>query len=282
MPPHAYWTGHVRFSLISVPVRLYTATETKSKVSFNQLHRDTGQRVHNQTVVGDKPIDRSEIVKGYEYEKDRYVTIEPDELKKLRTPTDKTIEVVQFVDAQELDPVYIDRPYYLGPDGRVALEAFAVMREAMNDTGKAAIGRITLSSRESMVALSPRGKGFQLLTLRYAREIRAAEQYFEGIEDVQIDKSKLKLAEQLISGMSKPFDPSEFEDRYEEAVLELIRAKIEGQEPIVATEEEPAPTINFMEALKASLEASGGQEKKPAAKSTRRTKTGGERKRKTG
>jgi len=268
MPPRASWTGHLRLSLVSFPIRLYNATTTSSRVSFNQLHKDCNQRLKQQMICPQHgPVERSDIVKGYEYEKDRYVLMDEADLTRVKIETNKVIEVTQFIDAGELDAVYLDSPYYMAPDGPVAEEAFRVIREALRKSRKIGIARIVLASREYVCALRVQEKGFVLTTLRYPGEVRQAEPYFEDIKNGDLGKEQLALAEQLIDGLAAPFDASKFNDRYQDALLEIIKAKIAGTEPVVVQEAEVGKVINLMEALKASVSQAVG--KKPPAKSVK-------------
>ena len=199
MAPRAYWKGHVRLSLVSFPVQLFSATATGSRISFHQIHQPSGQRVRYQkTVPGLGPIDKDDIVKGYEVAKDSYITVAEGELEAIRVESKHTIDLVQFVGACEIDPLYYEKPYYLVPDGPVAQEAFRVVRQALKDTGQVALGQVVLSGRESFVALKPCGKGILLETLRSAEEVKKGAPYFAEIEDGAVDADQLALARQLI------------------------------------------------------------------------------------
>jgi len=268
MPPRASWTGHLKCSLVSLPVRLYNATSTSSRISFNQLHAKTHRRLKQQLVEPELgPVDRTDIVKGYEYEKDKYVIIDDADLEKVRLETTRVIELLQFIDDKELDPLYLDNPYYVAPDGPVAEDAFRIIREAMQNKRRIGIGRVVMSGREHIVAMRVQERGFVLTTLRYASEVRSSAGYFEDIRNGEVNKPQLQLAEQLVDGMSAPFDPSQFNDRYQDALMEIIKAKIEGAEPIVTQEVEVGKVINLMEALKQSIAAAP---KKPPAKSLKK------------
>jgi len=269
MAPRAMWTGQLRLSLVSFGVRLYAATESAGKVSMNQLHKDCHQRARNQLVCPTHgPIGRDEIVKGYEYEKDSYVIIEQEDLDQIRLESNKTIELVEFVDAEEIDPLYVDSPYYLGPDGKVAEEPFNVIREAMKRAGKVGIGKVVMYGRERIVALQPEGRGFLLTTLRYAGEVRSAEDIFKDIKADKVDEEQLALASSIMEKKAGAFDPSEFTDRYQEAFFEIVKAKVEGQEPVLVSEEETPRSFNFMDALRQSVEEAerGKAERPPPAK----------------
>lgn len=267
MAPRAMWTGQLRLSLVSFGVRLYAATESSGRVSMNQLHKDCHQRVRNQLVCPvHGPIGRDEIVKGYEYEKDSYVIIEQEDLDNIRLESNKTIELVEFVDADEIDPLYVDSPYYLGPDGKVAEEPFNVIREAMKRAGKVGIGKVVMYGRERIVALQPEGRGFLLTTLRYAGEVRSSEDLFKDIKADSVDEEQLALASSIMEKKAGSFDPSEFTDRYQEAFFEIVKAKVEGQEPVTVSDEETPRSFNFMDALRQSVEeAERDKEERPAA-----------------
>jgi DNA end-binding protein Ku len=256
MAPRAYWKGHVRLSLVAFPVQLFSAAATGSRVSFHQIHRPSGQRVRYQkTVPGVGPVDKDEVVKGYEVAKDSYVTFAEDELEAIRVEGKHTIDLVQFVGACEIDPLYYEKPYFLVPDGKVAQEAFQVIRQALKDKGQVALGQVVLSARESFVALKPCGKGMLLETLRTAEEVKKGAPYFAGIEDPPVDQDQLALARQLIERKTAPFDPARFVDHYEAALRELIEAKAKGKR--ITIERGPAASdgrvIDLMAALKKSL-----------------------------
>lgn len=266
MPPRATWKGQLKLSLVSIPVCVYNATSSASRVSMNQLHKDCNRRLKQQMVCPEHGnVDRSDIVKGYEYEKDHFVIVEESDLEAIRLETNKTIEIVQFIDADELDAIYLDAPYYIAPDGLVAEEAFRVVREALRASGKIAIGRVVMSSREHMVAIAAFEKGFRMTTLRTAEEVKQSEQFFEHIRDGDIPKNQLALADQLIESISEPLNLATFRDRYQDALLSVIKSKIEGTAPVVAPEAEATQVINLMDALKQSLAKQGTKKKPPAA-----------------
>ena len=270
MPPRAMWTGQLRLSLVSFGVRLYAATESAQRVSMNQLHKDCHQRLRNQLVCPvHGPVKREEIEKGYEYEKDSYVIINPSDLESLKLASTKTIEMVQFVGEDEIEPLYINAPYYLGPDGPVAEEAFRVIREAMRRSKKVGIGKFVLHGRENLVALRVSGKGFLLTTLRYASEVRRGEQFFADVKDGQVDKEQIKLAESIMKSKTAKFDPGKFKDLYKGAFFEIVKAKIEGEQPVFVEEEESPKTFNFMHALKQSV--ADAEQAAPKKKPTKKT-----------
>jgi DNA end-binding protein Ku len=267
MPPRAIWTGQLRLSLVSFGVRLYAATESATRVSMNQLHKGCNQRVRNQLVCPvHGSIDRDQIVKGYEYEKDKYVILAQEDLDAIKLPSGRTIDLVQFVGEGEIDPLYIDAPYYLGPDGPVAEEAFRVIREALREAGKVGIGKLSLHGREHAVMVRPSGKGFLLSTLRYASEVRGGDQFFSDVSDGAADREQLKLAQSIMQSKTAPFDPSAFGDRYQQAFFEIVKAKIQGEQPVLVEHEEAPSTFNFMDALRLSVEeAQRAAAGKPAA-----------------
>jgi DNA end-binding protein Ku len=254
MAPRAMWTGQLRLSLVSFGVRLYAATESASRVSMNQLHRDCNQRVRNQLVCPTHgPVNRDEIVKGYEYEKDSYVIIEPSDLEAIRLKSSKVIELVQFVDVDEIDPLYVNAPYFLGPDGPVAEEAFRVIREAMQKAGKVGVGKVVMHGRENIVALNVHGKGFLLSTLRYASEVRSGDQYFADVKDGKIAKEQIDLAASIIKSKTAKFDPAAFKDLYKDAFFEIVKQKADGEAPVLVEDDAAPKTYNFMDALKQSV-----------------------------
>ena len=266
MAPRATWKGYLRLSLVSCPVRLYNASSPSERISFNLLHKDTHNRIQMKPVDPELGlVERSDLVKGYQYEKNQYVIVEDEDFEKIRIESTETINIEAFVDADSVDLVYRDSPYYLAPDGAMAEETFVVLREAMLKAGKAAIARVVLSNRERMVVINVRDKGMVLQTLRQPQEVRADTEYFADIPSDDADKEMLQLAEKLIEQKARDFDPKEFKDRYEEALREVIRAKIAGEAPVMAAAPERGKVINLMDALKKSLE-----EEKPPAASKRR------------
>jgi len=261
-----YWTGFLKLSLVTIGVRLYTAATEKERVHFHQIHEPSGERVRQQLIVpGLGPVERSDIVKGYEYEKGHYVTIDPDDLKRLRLETTDTIDITEFV--EDIDPIYFDAPYYLVPDGSVAEEGYRVIREALRETGKTAVGQVVINGQERIIAIRPLGTGLLGNSLRYQEEIRKPEDYFGSIGADSVDEDQLAIMDQIIKRKTRPFDPGEFVDHYQQAVRELIEKKLEGKLPEKAPERKPAQVISLMDALKRSLAA----EEKPAEASSRRT-----------
>jgi DNA end-binding protein Ku len=265
MAPRASWTGFLRLSLVTIPVRLYNVISSTSKVSLNQLHKNCHLRLRQQMVCPEHgKVEKEDIVKGYEFEKDRYIVIDDADLEKIKLETTKTVELIQFVDSNELDPIYFNTPYYVAPDGPVAEEGFRIVREAMRQANKVAIGRVVISSKEQVVALRVQDKGLVLNTLHYAEEIRNSASYFEDVKNGDVDKNQLALAQQLVESFTVPFDPAKFSDRYQNSLLEIIKAKIEGSEPVVVQRAEAGKVINLMDALKQSLAQNVGKKKPPA------------------
>ena len=263
-----YWSGQIQISLVSFGVKLFPATEAKSEIRFHQLSRKTGERVKHQKVSGDEgPVETSDIVKGYEYRKGEYVTIEPEEIEHLRIPSRHTLEVTQFVDLHELDPEFFEKPYFVVPESDVQAEAFAVIREALKETKKVALGKIAFGGREHLVAISaPNGDklaGMMAYVMRYAEELRDPADYFGDIKKVSIDDDQLSLAKELIKRKASKFAPEKFKDEYEAALREMVEAKVQHA-PI--SRDEPAPksakVINLMDALRKSVR----QDEAPAAK----------------
>jgi DNA end-binding protein Ku len=263
MAPRPTWKGHLKLSLVSCPVRVYNAVSGSERVSFNLLHKDTHNRIQmkpHDPELG--PVERGDLVKGYQYEKDRYVVFTEEDFEKVQIESSKAIVIEKFVDAEDVDPIYFDSPYYVAPDGAVAEETFRVVQQAMRKEGKVALSRVVLSNRERLIALMCRDKGFLMMTLRTADEVRDAKDYFTDIKVEAPEPEMLELAERLIEQKSGEFEPSEFRDRYQEAVIEMVKAKVKGQEPVLAKAPERGKVINLMDALKRSLE-----EAKPAAES---------------
>jgi DNA end-binding protein Ku len=272
-PARPYWTGFLKLSLVTIAVRLYTAATERDRIRFHQIHEPSGERVRQQLIVpGIGPIERDEIVKGYEHEKGRYVLVDPDDVKRLRLETTDTIDVVEFV--EDVDPIYFDSPYYLVPDGSVAEEGYRVIREALRDSAKTAIGRVVINGQERIIALRPLGTGLLGNALRYQDEIRKPEDFFGSIAADAVDEDQLAIMEQIIARKTRQFDPSKFVDRYQVALRELIEQKLEGKLPGPEPERRPAQIINLMDALKRSLAAEEDNEpeadNKPEAAAPRR------------
>ncbi len=265
-----YWSGQVQISLVQFGVKLFVATEAKSDIQFHQIDRNTGERVRHQKVLAsavdespdqpaEKVVQRAQIVKGYEYSKGRYVTIEPEELAHLRVPSKHTMEISQFVDESDIDPEFYEKPYFVLPENDAQTEAFATVRKALADTKKIALSKIAFAGREHIIALKPAGTdehpGMMAYTMRYAAELRKADDYFRDVKHAEIDEDSLGLAKELIKRKAGTFQPEKFVDGYEVAVRELVDAKLKHLP--VPQDEAPAPTrgkvINLMDALRSSL-----------------------------
>ena len=237
MAPRASWKGYLKLSLVSCPVRLYPATSTQDRVRFNQLHKDTHNRINMKPVDPELGlVERADLVKGYEYEDKKYVIIEDDDLDAVKLETNHTLAIEAFVEGEEIDSIWQDTPYYLAPDGKMAEETFIVLREAMARAGKVAIARLVLSSRERMVTVAPRDAGMYVCTLRAPGEVRATATYFDDIPDSKPDAEMLELAQALIKQKTTRFDPKAYEDRYEAALMAMIKEKLKGHHPIIASE----------------------------------------------
>lgn len=277
-----YWSGQVQISLVSFGVKLFVATEAKSEIRFHQISRKTGERVRHQKVLASAledapgeaadPVGKDEIVKGYEYSKGEYVTIEPSELEALRVPSKHTIAVTQFVGLDELEPEYMEKPYFVVPEDDVQAEAFAVVRKALQKTKKAALGKIAFGGREHVIAITADGDdklgGMMAYTMRYQEELRDPAEYFRDIKKVAVNADSLELAETLIKKKAAKFDPSKFADGYEAAVRELVEAKVKHAP--IPKDEVAAPrrgnVVNLMDALRKSVAADAAAgKKKPAA-----------------
>jgi DNA end-binding protein Ku len=254
------WKGYLKLSLVSCAVALYNATSASERVSFNTLNRKTGNRLKQHMVdsVTEEPVDPSDRVKGYQVSKGQYVIVEDEDLEALKIESTKLIEIEAFVPEAEVDQIYLDSPYYLAPDDRVAEEAFAVIRDAMAAKEVVGIGRVVLQRRERMLMLAPRGKGILATTLRYPYEVRQDAEYFSDISDIKLPEDMMGIAEVIIERKSGHFEPDKFTDRYEEAVVSMLRAKQAGQAFVVHEAPAPSKVVNIMDALKRSLEAEGG------------------------
>jgi DNA end-binding protein Ku len=271
MAPRAYWKGYLKLSLVSCPIALSPATSSSERVSFRQINKKTGNRLRQQLVddVTREPVEADDKAKGYEVEKGVYIEIDDDEIEALQVESKHTIEIDSFVPAAQIDKRFYDSPYYIVPNDTVAQEAFAVIRDAMKGKGMVALGRIVLAKRERVIAIEPHGKGLIGTTLRYAYEVRKAEEYFDDIDETKLPGEMLKLAEHILDTKKANFDPSQFEDHYETALVELLRKKQAGFKPPKGKEHIAAPSkvINLMDALRRSVEAGRGA---PAAKKGKR------------
>lgn len=270
-----YWSGQIRLSLVSLPVNIYAALSRSKQIPLHEIYRKTGERIHHQNVAGDEVVAREDIIKGYEVEKDEYVLIEPEEIAALKIPSKKTIDIVQFVKADEIDQIYYESPYFVAPADKSGEEAFVIIREALRKSGKVGIGQMAIGGRERLCCIKPCGTGMMLETLRYDDEIRASDPYFEEIgAAAKLDKEQLSLAEELIRRKSAPFDPRKFHDHYREALQELIDSKVEHREMHQITDEKPSGNvINLMDALRRSLKEPESAGKKSTSKPDKRKET---------
>lgn len=267
MAPRANWKGFLRLSLVTCPVALYPATSDTDKVSFNQLNRKTGNRIKYDKVdsVTGEEVANEDIIKGYRVDADNYVQVTKDELDEIALESTRTIEIDEFVPKADIDSRYLIRPYYLVPDGKVGHDAFAVIRETARSMNKVAIGRVVLTNREHIIALEPLGKGLMGTLLRYPYEVRSEKEYFDDIQDIKVTREMLDLANHIVEKKSAPFEPENFKDHYETALVELINKKRAGQLiPAKTAPKSGDNVINLMDALKRSLSNEGSSA--PAAK----------------
>jgi DNA end-binding protein Ku len=281
MAPRASWKGYLKLSLVSCSVALFPSSNASERISFNMLNRETGNRLKQQMIDSEteEVVEREDRIRGYEFAKGNYVTVEDEDLEKVQIEATHTIDIQQFVPSDQLDPVYLDGSHYLAPDDKVAEEAFAVIREAMRKKKVVGIGTLVLNRRERIVALSPRGKGILVQNLSYKYEVRSDTAYFEDIKDVKIPEEMMDLAEHIIDKKKGKFDPDKFEDRYEEALKDMLAAKQEGRTIRAPKEERPSNVINLMDALRKSIEADkGGKAAKAAPRPKAKSKTRGTRK----
>jgi DNA end-binding protein Ku len=259
------WKGFLKISLVNIPVRVFPATDAAATISFNQLHAECQTRIQQKRWCPkcEREVPISEIAKGYEFEKGRYVVMTEDDMAKVRPESTRVIDLVQFTDASAIDPIYVERPYYLAPDGAMALDAFAVMREGMK--GKAGIGKLALYGREYLVAVQPRDKGLVMYTLRHARELRGMDQ-IEELDQVpsKLKPDEIKMAKQVIGNFEGALDLTEYRDQYQEELQRIIDAKIAGEEVVATEEEAPPKVVNLMDALRQSLDRVSTGKKKAA------------------
>jgi DNA end-binding protein Ku len=263
--PRATWKGFLKISLVNIPVRVFPATDSAATISFNQLHGECQTRIQQKRWCPkcEREVPISEVVKGYEFEKGRYVVMEEEDLAKVRPESTRVIDLVQFTEAEAIDPIYVERPYYLAPDGQMALEAFAVIREGMK--GKAGIGKLALYGREYLVAVQPREKGLVMYTMRHANEVRS----MAGIEELEnvpekLKPEEIKMAKQVIGNFEGALDLTEYRDAYQEELQRIIDAKIAGQEVVATEEQAPPKVVNLMDALRQSLDRVSTTKKKSA------------------
>src|SRR5499426_93941 len=265
MPPRPTWKGFLKVSLVNIPVKVFPATESADAISFNQLHGECQTRIQQKRWCPhcEREVPNTELVKGYEFEKGRYVVMTEEDIQKVRVESTRVINLVQFADDSQIDPIYVDRAYYLAPDGPMAAEAFAVMREGM--AGKAGIGKMALYGREYLVAVRPQKKGLVMYTLHHDAEIRSIDQ-IEELNSVpsKVKPEEMKLAKQVIATFDAELNLKDYKDEYTEGLREIIDAKIAGEEIIAPEVQEPARVVDLMEALKRSLDSVSQEKKKPA------------------
>ena len=264
------WKGFLKISLVNIPIRVFPATDAAATISFNQLHAECQTRIQQKRWCPscEREVPMSEIAKGYEFEKGRYVVMDEDDVAKVRPESTRVIDLVQFTDAASIDPIYVERPYYLAPDGKMGTDAFAVMREGMK--GKAGIGKLALYGREYLVAVLPKDKGLVMYTLRHAKEVRS----MDNIDELQTVSTKvkpeeIKLAKQVIENFEGELHWEDYRDEYQEELQRIIDAKIAGEEVVATTEEAPPKVVNLMDALRQSLDrVSTGKKKSAKAEMT--------------
>ena len=263
------WKGHIRFLLVAIPVRVYNAIETSEKIHLNQLHKeDYGPIAYDKRCKKcNKIVSNEEIIKGYQYSKDQYAILEPDDLAKVKLKTTKVIDIVGFVDAGEIPPMLYDSPYFVGPDGEVGAKTYALLREVLKDTGKVGLGKVVLRDREDFIAIAPQDDGLVVYKLRYPKEVRKMNEVPQ-LEPIEIDKNELKLAHTLVEQMVTAIGEIEMRDRYSEALKDIIEAKIAGKE-VAGFVEEEQPTVDIMTALKESIKQA---QRKPMVKATGKAK----------
>jgi DNA end-binding protein Ku len=264
--PRAYWKGYLRLSLVSCPVALYPATSEREKISFNQINRDTGHRIRYRKVDEEtgEEVSSDQIVKGYEVAKGKYIEITDEDLESIALESTKTIDISEFVPKNEIDDLYNIRPYYIAPDGKVGQDAFVVIRDVIEQMKMVAIGRVVLTSREHVIAISPRGKGLMGTLLRFPYEVRDASEYFDDIPNVKLTKDMMDLTRHIVETKSGRFKPQEFEDHYEHALRELIEKKAKGEKIELPKEQPTGTVINLMDALRRSVQAETQRTGRPA------------------
>ena len=286
MPVRSTWKGFLRVSLVNIPVKVFPATESAGTISFNQLHGECQTRIQQKRWCPncEREVPNSELVKGYEFEKGRYVIVNDEDIQKVRVESTRVINLSQFTDDTAIDPIYVDRAYYLAPDGAMAAEAFAVMREGM--VGKAGVGKVALYGREYLVAIKPQKKGLVMYTLHHDAEIRSIDE-IEELNSVptKVKPEEMKLAKQVIATFDAPLDLKEYKDEYREGLRQIIDAKIAGEEVVAPEVAEPPRVVDLMDALRRSLDSVSKDKKKPAkaeiAKPVAKAKAANGRKKKT-
>jgi len=268
------WRGYLKISLVNIPVKVFPATDSGATISFNQLHAECQTRIQQKRWCPhcEREVPNTDIVKGYEFEKGRYVVMDEEDVEKVRVESTRVINLEKFTDADAIDDIYLERPYYLAPDGPVAKEAFAVIREGMQ--GKAGIGKVALYGREYLIKVQPRERGMVMYTLRHANEIRSMDSIDE-LSDMpeQVKPAEVKLAQQVMGTFEGELDFAEYRDEYQQGLREIIDAKIEGREVVAQEVEEPPKVVNLMEALRKSLDSISGSKKRPVQSSGQEPQT---------
>jgi len=281
MAPRANWKGFLRLSLVTCPIALYPATSESEKISFNQINKKTGHRIRYLKVDAEtgEEVESEDIIKGYKVDTDRYLEVTKDELENIALESTRTIDIDEFVPRKEIDDLYLVRPYFIVPDGKVGHDAYAVIRETIRSLDKVALARVVLTNREHVIALEARDKGLMGMLLRYPYEVRNEADYFEDIQDVKITKDMLDLAKHIVEQKSGHFDPDKFEDHYESALQELLTKKQNGEAITTPKKQAPSNVVNLMDALRLSLKDGKGQggakaQKPPKRAAKPRRKTG--------
>jgi len=283
MAARPIWRGQIRLALVSIPVELYSATKSGAAIQFHQVHEPTGKRIKYEKVVpGVGPVDRDEIVKGYEVSKGHYVLLDPEEIESVKLESRKTLDLVEFVDMHDIDAMYYDKPYFVVPADDLAEEAYVVLRDALKAAKKIGVGQLAMRGQEYVVAIKPCGRGMLLETLRYADEVNKAQSYFREIGDHEPDADLLDMAAMLIERKAGKFTPDQFEDHYATALRELVQKKLKGHK-IKAPHEEAAPggakVIDLMSALRKSIGEGSGKAKSARSTSRRAPAARGSKKR---
>jgi DNA end-binding protein Ku len=274
MAARATWKGYLKISLVNIPIKVFPASESGATISFNQLHAECQTRIQQKRWCPhcEREVANTELVKGYEFEKGRYVVLTEEDVDKVRPASTRIIDLAQFTDETAIDPMYIDRAYYLAPDGQVAADAFAVMRDGMK--GKVGVGKLALYGREYLVAVKPQGRGIVMYTLHHAAEIRSIDTVEElGSVPTKVKPEEIRLARQVIETFDRPMDLATYKDEYREGLQQIIDAKIAGREVVAPELETPPKVVNLMEALRKSLDRVSADKKKPAAATVARAES---------
>ncbi|MBN9246696.1 MAG: Ku protein [Hyphomicrobium sp.] len=270
----SFWKGHLRLALVTIPIRLVSATASEDKIALHQVDKKSKQRIRYQKVAGEsgKVVPQSDIVQGYELDDGNYVLLEPEELDKLKLTTRHTVELTEFVEACSIDPLYFANPYYVLPDGDVAEEGYRIIRDALRATKKYGVGQLTIRGRENLIAMKPSGDGLMIETLRYASEVRDADEIFDGIGNEKLRPELVDMAKQLIEERTRKFNPSDFKNHYAEALRSLVKEKVAGglSTEVAGGDEQPSggTVIDFMEALRRSTGKGSSAKSSPAKAKT--------------